>query len=393
MNDIPACNLPGLTEQIDRLNKRAAKLGCQPLELRILREYVAEQTHTITGLKSQQKRVEIELIGETPKFDGWSLLAAVEQQPSGENLVRTVPGRTVPESYRHTDAHCDHCNTDRRRKEVFILGHEDGRFVQVGRSCIADFLGHVSAETLAARAEWEFSAIDAAREAESDCFGSEHFEGIDSFLGTVAICIRRLGWKSRKMVEAANSPEMTTAAIAWMICCDYRNKLVQEMVREHRLYAEERDETLAKEALEWARTLVGGNDYEHNLGVACRLDYVKLSTTGIVASAISAYLRHKERQEELHRKRAVRTHVGEIGKRQSFANCEIKAVKYFESAYGVRTLVRFECDNNVLIWWASRELDWEVGDKLDIKGTVTKHSDYNGCPQTELKRVVEEVKV
>lgn len=399
--DIPARNFFTLEEAIEKLNRRANRLGCQPIMLRVVRRYVREKKSEATGLTYKQNRMEVEVIGESPKLEGWTLLAAVEMLDNGENLIRTVPGQTVPEAYRQTDTHCDHCGAQRRRKEVFILGHEDGRTAQVGRQCIADFLGHVSASCLAARAEFNLSADQLASDAEDEswgmAYGGDRCRDITEFLGTVAICIRRVGWKSRKMLEEqGRHDEMTTAALAWNILTDYKSKHIQEFVQKHQIVAEERDTTLAQEALDWARAIptTGVSDYEYNLGVACRQETVNFKTTGIVGSAVSAYLRHLERVEELNlrKKRDLeRKHLGNVGERLGFAQCEIKAMKYFESQYGVKTLVRFEDpDANVLIWWASKELDnWEVGDKVDITGTVDKHDNYNGCPQTVLKRVAE----
>jgi hypothetical protein len=405
MNDnhvynIPATNFNVLVEAIEKLNRRAPKLGCEPIVINVLRQYEVEKKSERTGLLFTQVRMEIEVIGEAPKLAGWTLLAAIEMLESGENLVRTVPGQTVPESYRTTDTHCDHCNSVRRRKEVFVLGHEDGRTVQVGRQCIADFLGHVSAGTLAARAEWEFTASDLCEAAEKEDwgfgYGGKRCRDIREFLGTVAICIRRLGWKSHAMLEKeGRDDEMTTAMLAWIILTDPENKYLKKLVEKHDIHSEERDTTLAQEALDWARAIptTGVSDYEYNLGAACRQEIVTTRTIGIIGSAVSAYLRHQERIEELNlrKKRDLqRKHLGTVGERLGFASVEIKALRYFESDWGVRTLVRFETkEGDILIWWASRELDWEVGEKLDITGTVHKHDAYKDCPQTELKRVSE----
>jgi hypothetical protein len=251
----------------------------------------------------------------------------------------------------------------------------------------------VSAETLVSRATWEFSALDAAGEAAGDDFGGGGVYRRDTteFLATVAICVRRLGWVSRGMLEQrGDDTSVTTAYTAWTILTG-SNRDIQKFVEKNQLYAEERDETLAQEALAWAREIptLGVSDYEYNLGVAARQKDVTHKTIGIVASAISAYQRHMEREDQLNiqRKKIVGCHVGEVGKRQDFGNVTVKALKFFEGAYGVTTLVRFEKDNDVLIWWASREQDIEEGDVCNIKGTVVKHSVYNGCPQTELKRV------
>jgi len=382
-HDIPACNFYGLKHQIDRLNRRAPRLGCDPIVLNILRNYTVERKDPITRLPYNQSRIEIEIIGESPQLEGWRLLAVVETLANGENLVRCVPGCTVPENYRTADMHCDHCGTNRRRREVFILSHEDGRTVQVGRTCIADFLGHVLASTLASRAEYLMSIEEAAEEAESDHYhggGGVIHRDISSFLGTVAICIRRLGWSSRGKTEEG----FATADIAWAILTDFRSKYIAELVEKNNIFAEERDVELAKNALEWARKLDGGNDYLYNLGVACRQEHVNWKTTGIVASAIAAYQHHCEKQEKQERKSL--SHVGEIGKRMDF-EVTVKRIRYFDSDWGVRTMALFEDKSgNHIVWWASCELNLEEGDTILLKGTVKKHDDYKGIPQTVVQR-------
>ena len=147
------------------MNRRAARLGCEPTVLKIVGEYDVERKREGTKIKYLAHYFQVEVTGQTPKLNGWQLMAAIEMQPSGENMVRCVPGQTVPESYRTTDTHCDHCKSIRFRKEVFILRHDDGHFAQVGRSCIADFLGNVSVEHILGRAEWDFALNTELKEA------------------------------------------------------------------------------------------------------------------------------------------------------------------------------------------------------------------------------------
>jgi hypothetical protein len=151
---------------------------------------------------------------------------------------------------------------------------------------------------------------------------------------------------------------------------------------------------LAKDALAWGSALPQDEaDYLFNLGVACRLGFVKQQTTGIVASLIAAYQRHLDREEELNMRRAeeakkVRTHLGVVGERSGFPQVTIKSIRSFDSDFGVRTLIRFEtAEGSILIWWASGDTEWGEGDTLDITGTVKKHDDYKGTPQTVLSRV------
>jgi hypothetical protein len=396
--EIPATNLSALQAKLDEMNRRAVKLGCEPTTLKIVEEFEVERRREHTRIKYMVKYYKVEVVGQSPKLNGWKLLACIERQPSGENLVRTVPGETVPESYRTTDTHCDHCHTARFRKEVFILKHDDGRHAQVGRSCIADFLGHVSVENICGRAAWEFSLAEEMSEAGDESYGSRVETTVEmmEFVSATAICVRRLGWLSRtkaaEMDTGYGQGPMSTSGIAWTICTSHdRNTL--EMIEESSLFAEERDMEIAAEAIAWARGLgtTGVGDYIYNLGVAVRLDVVTWKTSGIVASVIAAYLREKERVGELgmKAKRKPSEHVGVVGERQGFAAVTVKSLKYIESQFGVKTLCKFETtEGNTLIWWCSGNSEWlKEGETLDITGTVKKHNDYKGWLQTELSRV------
>jgi hypothetical protein len=391
---VPAANVEALQEQIAELNKKAEKLGTRRITL------------TQIGIEVEKRRnaakIEIPFVwhlftvdGETPKLAGYTFIAVIEQLGE-ENLVKNVPGHTCPVEFRKTDYHCDHCNTDRRRKEVFVLRHDDGAYKQVGRNCLADFLGGKSPEGVLAWATILFSLETTIREAGDERWGGTRWSpSIDEYVAVIAICIRRMGWISKKAAESMFPEPMTTSYLGWRVCCDSSSPTMREMIRDNDLYVEDRDLELAKAALEWARALSAtGDDYHYNLGVACRAGIVNLKTSGIIASVISAYQRHRDRVEELNlksREPFLDEHVGEVNTRVGFTGLTVKAMRSFDSNFGVKTLVRFkDAAGRTLIWWASGEIDWlEEGKTYDITGTIKEHGSHNNYKQTVLQRVKE----
>ncbi len=390
--EIPAHNLPALQSKLDEMNRRAVKLGCEPITLNIIGEFEVTRKREFTGVKYKVRMVKIVVVGQTPKLNGWQLMAAIERQESGENLVRCVPGKTVPESYRKTDTHCDHCHTVRYRKEVFVLTHDDGRWAQVGRSCIADFLGHHSVENICGRAAWDMDLADELGSAEDEGYGGSRGETLVSmleFVAATAICVRRLGWLSKtKAAEMGEGGPMPTSSVAWRICTS-NDRYTKDFVDQEKLFVEDRDMELAGEAIAWGQShgTEGVSDYLYNLGVACRLEFVNYKTSGIVASVIAAYLREKE-QLVAKAKKAPSKHVGTVGDRQGFTGVTVESLKYIESDYGVKTLCRFKtADGDTLIWWASNSEWLKEGETVDFTGTIKKHTEYKGWLQTELSRV------
>lgn len=361
------------------MNRRCLKLNQPPIQL-VVGSKVFEERQHVTGVKYKFEMVQVDVVGESPILNGWKLVGIVERIES-ENMVRCVPGEIVPHEYRLTDTHCDHCQTKRQRREIFVLRHIDGRHVQVGRQCIADFLGHVSVEAMLARAEWAMSAGKELRDACEESYSLEKTVPLDLFVAVTAIVIRRLGWVSRKKADEAVQETLTTAQLVWQVLTS-NDKFTKELAATNQLYVEPRDEELAAKAIAWAVALSGRTDYEYNLGVSCRCASVTHRTKGVVASVISAYNRVQDSEPK-----TPSIHVGIIGKREQFA-VVVEKLTYFDSPYGVKTLVRFNATGNVLVWWASCKTDWlAVGDELEIVGTVSKHDDYKGILQTVLKRV------
>jgi len=389
---VPACNVEALREQIAELNKKAAKLG-RP-------EIVLTQVGTEIEKRKNAAKIEIEFVyhlftveGSTPKLAGYTFVAVIEQLGE-ENLVKTVPGQTCPPEFRKTSYFCQHCNTDRRRKEVFVLLHDDGIYKQVGRNCLKDFLGGVSPEQVLSWAEIIFSLDSMCKESESEGWGGSRYSpNINEYLAVVAICIRRIGWISRKAAESMFPEPMTTAYLAWRVCCEANKRAMKELIDEKELFVEDRDLELAKAALNWAGTLPadGKDDYLYNLGVACRSGIVNGSTMGLIASVISAYQRHLDRVEELNikgREKFLDEHTGVVGERTGFTGLTVKSLKYFEGQYGVKTLVRFkDAEGRTLIWWTGEVECLKEGETYDITGTVKEHGSHNGYKQTVLQRV------
>jgi hypothetical protein len=222
-------------------------------------------------------------------------------------------------------------------------------------------------------------------------------EAIDivEYLNAVAICIRRLGWLSRSACRF--SDESSTATDAWdLVKPDLRTEKdkrnYENWVESSNLIHQERDEKMAADSLKWAisHPVKGVSDYLYNLGVACRAGYVNRKTMGIVASAVSAYMRHLDREEELVQEKATKSRewVGEVKVRQDFTGLTVKHMKYIEGRYGTTTLVAFEDEpGNLIKWFASVSLDdINKGDVVDLKATVKKHDEYKGVKQTLITR-------
>lgn len=206
---IPDVNLDGLKASFVKLARKAAKLGLQAPTL----TEMGEEFHPLLDEQNRPtgemiRYVVVEVSGETPRLAGWTFVATLEGM-EGEVMVRTVPGQYVPTRYRNHDTcrNCDHCNVYRARSETFVLVNEGGEYKQVGRQCLADFLGGQNPHLLAEAAGFLCTAMELAEAAEEGGglgVGGGDYISMSVFLSTTAMVIRKSGWMSKGTATKLN---------------------------------------------------------------------------------------------------------------------------------------------------------------------------------------------
>lgn len=384
---IPAENLANLVARIEKISRRAVKLGAGAVGIEVgaaEKVPVKNNVDIVTGYRTVHT---VTVTGETPKLAGWTF-AATLQHLDGTNIVRTVPGVNVDlTAYREVGPACEHCKADRRRNDTYVVVHEDGRTAQLGRNCISDFLGGVSPDAVAARAQYLIEISDAC-DYESGFFGGrlELVAKLDAFLAFVACAIREDGWLSRTKARELDGLRMATADAAW----SHGAFPSKDLPKSALLEPNAQDIELATRALEHARETLGAahpmtlGDYEHNLRAVIMGENVSQRLAGIAASVVPWYTR-KVGEERERAARKASEHVGALGERATW-KVSLTRVHSFETAFGTLHLHRFmDADGNVLVWKTGTS-QLEEGKEYFLTGTVKEHGDYKGSKQTVLSR-------
>ena len=409
---VPDANLSELEARIEKLNKRAAKLGCEPIVLNITGHEDVEEKKQDPRFPGRIRRYHfITVNGDAPRINGWAFVAKLQHVAAGEdggsiNLLKIVPGyeQELPLRFRSADSqNCDHCHTTRRRNDTFVLqstGTPDV-YKQVGRNCLVDFLGHQSPDAYAAAAEFLFSASDLCHMAEDEGFGGGGYGRslyqLDWFLSHVSAAIRIEGWLSRGQARLTNKQSTVDSVIAWTL-----PKQVPDCFRDWTV--EDSDKARAAATIEWMRTLASRDnlsDYLYNLSAIAGLEAIDERMFGLAGSAVSTFAREQEKEIE-RRKRAEfnkdSAHFGTIGKREVFT-LTLEFMRELESEWGVTYLQKFrDAAGNVAVWFGSSTLDkWddatqtlqtvEIGQVVTVKATVKDHNEREGVKQTILSRV------
>ena len=147
---IPEANMSKFQAEIEKLSKKSIKLTGESIEPVVFGYSMLE---TSPGIEIRM--YDVLLGGVAPKLNGWEFIAKIDHT-HGElgNILRSLPGKTVPTKYRTTGCICEHCNVNRYRRDTFVLQNIETKEVrQVGSTCLKDFLGHEHPEALAKRAE------------------------------------------------------------------------------------------------------------------------------------------------------------------------------------------------------------------------------------------------
>jgi hypothetical protein len=355
------------------------------------------------GHMAPRDLVDVSVDAGRPALTGWEFLAVVEPLTGG-NLLRQVPGAIVADGeligWREGIVHCDHCGTKRDRKETFILratGEDSaiaaGTYKQVGRQCLADFLGGQSP----AQIVWLLSIERALRACGEDDGGwsgggrGRQSYDLPDFLTWTAAVVRVSGWTSRTKARAEEQPS-TADLVQYLLTPPFGGgQAVAHWNAARAKYAPGKsDEDRGVAALAWAKALPGNSDYERNLSLIARQDRLDPKHAGILASAIAAYDRELGRRAEqtVTRSDVVSAHVGTIGDRLTM-EVTVLRVADVDTDYGsLHIHTMRDASGNAIVWkTTSKRLD--VGWSGAIKGTVKKHSEYRGEQQTELSRVAE----
>lgn len=375
--------LEATREKIEKINAKASKKGLSG-RLEVIAEEITV-THDVAGIPVEEILYSTTITGEPPKHNGWVFLATLEWVDTGV-IVRAVPGAPTADRSKFEPNKCDHCGTYRRRNETYVVRNEEtGEQLQVGSTCLKDFLG------------WSGSVAFLTDE---DCdreisgylnFGSPVYT-TESILAVAWACVTTFGY------QKAHEDNPTKATVYTVIAAR-ENKYNREL--------KARIAPVAKDAIPMAQKLRefilsdefrGDGDYVQNLKTYCAADTNTARSFGFLASVPQAYARHLERTFKRESENANRKNewVGTLKQRQTF-KVKVKTVKWvpndFDPYGGSQALYTLITEDGYTLKWytATAKLGEDVTpddqDFFPIKATVVKHTEWEGYKSTRVNRV------
>lgn len=385
-----------LEEKLTKLAKKAKRYGAEGVEWTVSEPFErVEVRYEWDGSKRKVRRtyVNFKITGPAPRVGPYTFLARIEHTKAG-NLVDLVPGQELPDlRFRTAAAHCDHCHTARDRKETFLVRHEDGTLVQLGRSCLRDYLGTDNPAHIAWRFQWEREARGALADEEQEGRGGKLLFSSSEVIALTLAAVRIWGWCSKGQ---AQNDERLTATIGYVEAVlnkETEGRSGRPTEERKRLEAEVRpeDSEEAERIRAWASAGgAGSGDYAHNLAILCAQDEIEPKRASFVASAVAAKARADE--SELRRTRELEKNkdsqwLGTEGERLRDLLVTFESQRTFAGGFGNTYLMKFRDEaGNIVSWFSSVCFSVRPGEQMKLTGTVKSHNEFKGVRETVLSR-------
>lgn len=398
---IPEMNMEALEKKLIRIKNKCAKYGCD-FKYERVGEHFEEKAYcerdpdgcVVGSWKETIRYIDIDVEG-TAAINGWRFAASLDFTDKGNIISKAIDDVEIPARYYDCAPWCEHCKTARDRKHSYIVfNEENGEFKQVGRSCLRDFTGGLSAEYVANFESFLKEVEEASEFRGLGGWGSSWFD-VEKFMEYLAETIRIYGYVRR------DSGEISTADRAEEL---YRNENGMRVSRsestkarlldaEVKGFKAENGKELAGKVREW----ILGNDrednYFHNLKVACGLEYGGCKVLGLLASAFPAYDRELEFQAEKREREAKEAEareksswMGKVGDKVSFKIADFRVLTSWETQWGMTMVYKFVSEDGLEATWKTGNWVSERCIGGSLTGKIKELKEYRGIKQTELTR-------
>jgi hypothetical protein len=377
--NIPLFRKETIANRLKKLAKKANKYGNEDITYEFGETFIHKYKDHVTGEKRQVYMVPVTVSGEAPEIAGWKLAARVELM-EGENLIHAVPGveATLNEELRRHDGHCDHCNSLRRRNDVYVLTDEEQNQMAVGRTCLRDFLGIDDPKAIVNRAQF----FEELREfQEEDDFGNlSYYEVYDlrELLIVAAASIRQRGYVS--VAKRAETGDETTGDFV---------RGVLAALPGYKIDHNDEDIRWAEKTIEYFRVAESfGSEYLDNIRVLMNEDIVRKQHVAILASSVLAAQRALATEERNKKVAKSSDFVGKIKERLKGLELTLSKIIYLGSGYYGPSFLHLmeDADGNVFSWITANKIEEAEGAKITLDASVKAHKLYKDVKQTVLTR-------
>lgn len=378
-------HMEDLRKKVQKIQRKCEKLGCQFHYAEVGEEFrtVGENTYRFV-------LVEAEGIA---KVNGWEFVGSIEHTEAGNLIRKAVVDAVIPERYRTSDTYCEHCRTQRRRNDVYLVMNEEGEFKQVGKNCLKDFTNGMDAKMVAEMASLR-SVFEQYENVETFDSWENGFLSYRTYIPTKTVLayawetVRGYGYKKSEEIGSTKGRAIKYYKVRNGLVHCTREVMEDIEAEMEAIHFNPEDEEVAENVekmMAWVREQRADTDYMNNLTVAVNNEYCDYRRFGILCSLIPVYLRAMNRVQEQKLERKAAGYVGEVGKRVTVEIKSGRCISSWHTDFGMTYLYKFmDGDGNIFVWKTGNYI--EGASIRQLTGTVKAHDEYNGVKQNVMTR-------
>ena len=296
-----------------------------------------------------------------------------------ENLIKKASEDVyVPEEYKYR-RECDHCKTKRQRKSTVLLySEEESKYVQVGKSCIKDYIGidvGNYARYLSFFDDLETYILECEK---SNKFSYKREYELDEILSITLEDVKRYGYISKQ--KAIDNEVDSTAYKVFMMITDGVDYGTGD-----RPYIKYSEISITQEQIQKVKDFYlnfkSDSDYINNIKTILQTKWVNTGNISLVVSAVGTKIRMEKENEE--KKESNSQFIGKVGDKISFRS-KVECLYSAMSSYGMFRIYKMFQGENEIVWKTTKYLDTDL--EYDFTATIKGHEEYKGVKQTEVTR-------
>lgn len=381
---VPTWQQPEIDEKLVKVNKRLAKMGAPAATVAYGPVVETSDVDDCGRRRTYRNFATVTVTGVTAKLAGWTPVATLDHTfVADEALVSRFPGQietVIPDRFRYTGSACDHCGIRIARNMTILFVHDDGRWTQVGTTCVMEYIGIDPSVVL-----WLAGAFGLVT---LDDDGSPLNRGYvgpvpGEYLAMAAEVVRRFGFQPTS--EISN----TRDAVAFFL-----NAKADTIRKEFPELNLDRGAADAALIAEWVLAQPASSEFMQSAHIAVRSDKVGSKTEGLLACLPHIYGKAMLKAEAAAAEQAAgkaSDFVGTVGKKVIVTGTVV-VIRDFDGDYGVRRMivVRTEAGDRLSTVGAGMTLfasGIHEGATVEWAGKVVAHSDGNYGRETKCKLV------
>lgn len=380
--------LENAEKEIKKVQKKCVKYNCE-FNYEILDRYTKKVNDKYFNF------VQIKVNGKAIIND-YQLVGILEHTENG-NIVHSINDEPIPEQYYYSDNYCEHCDSKRYRKQLFVLKNiKTNEYIQLGKSCVKLYTNGIDANRYLDILSCYHLLENLDNDIPNDYINYNSYKPIykvDDILNVAIMITDKLGYASVNNC-LDNLYQYSTKDLVYMTMLNNfktLNNYAKKYNANFDIVDIDTDRADRIKAIkDYYLNLDNNTEFIHNVQTILKSEYVENNSIGYLAYlpvGYNKYLQKLNDNKKLYDVDKVE-YFGQPTKRYKDIKIDnIKLKASYITDYGFTNIYEIVSEQYVFIWKTTKSYDDDIlkaFKKVDL--TIKSHSEYKSLRQTVVTR-------